>query len=85
MPFEVEVSPDNIFAIVCTDFHVAYGPFVGAKAAFDAAELLTHKEGGTCKFVPMPFVFQGRLVGLDVGEQGGEEKWSELHPPGQYL
>ena len=84
MPHEVEVNPNDIFVVVCTDFHVAYGPFVGAEVAFEAAENLTHKEGGTCRFIPMPFVFQGRLIGIDQADQGGK-RWSDLNPPGQYL
>ena len=83
MPHEVEITPGDIFAVVCTEFHVVFGPYVGAKAALEAAKELSGHTDHACKFVPLPFVFQGRLVGIDQSQKG--EKWSDLNPPGQYL
>jgi len=76
----------ELYVIVCTQMHQAFGPVVGLDLAIHCAQMINKKAGVTCVHAPVPFVpFESRVQAL--ATLGVEEKQMGEYKPGegQYL
>jgi hypothetical protein len=67
-PTIVEVKGEvyaQLFIVVCTGFHTAYGPFLTADAALEAAH---EPSADGCAFVPVPLLVSGFQSVAEIAE-----------------
>ena len=57
---ELEELKDSAYIIVCSDFHSAYGPFLGMESALKVAQVMTEK--GECVYYPVILRVQSKVI-----------------------
>jgi hypothetical protein len=79
-----EIKGVQLWVVVCTEYHIALGPFVDPEAALDVAKRMTSAEGSRCVYVPVRLQTDAPAQIVDLSEPEATPKTPEKWD-GQYL